>query len=660
MESSNLISLLREKCMKCRAESDILMSSRKPTGFSEFCDHKFCESCFRKENANLAAIVRVNYTFRCPCCLSLYYSNMRSIDEAVLLGEVATIRTLISPHLISDDTSIPREDLLYINEMIKFAVGKLEAALLLNPLNLYSLYLLVILCTDGHRFVIEHTLNRPCMDFYRLKAYTYAFKLFDHPVRSAGYESIRSGVCYDLAYIFSTYRNYPTALKYSKLAYEHRLRSSDHSELSRCKDFYLETRVNFAKLPPLRFAVGDEVEFLHELETGSEWTLGKVVELFYRERDFDINFNAPYRLQLLVESADQPPVYAWVKADIDRYVRKVGVRSIEDTRYQARLDAKVAELARVYCSKEFIQGLYNTLAQESEFVDMLQSVWQIELSEPMLSLYRALVMYRQPLVHTDTGYHVPSTEEVIAGIRAYFDPTHLSVDAVPLAAGNYGPLGEESDLQKIKIDVISILQCDFSGSFTVSADILDLQALLLQSTRNYIATLTSQDPTVSPVELFCRGSTFTVSLEISEAISRASNMLDLRRLPATFGDFARLDHYWHYLNAWIGIQTCLDKSDARFACECPFVYFFVKFCLDQGAGVPKLALALYDRMNMQLSREFIRCANPTCELNKLDQSTGQVKFKQCSRCKAVIYCSRECQVTHYPEHKRLCREHLTC
>ena len=83
------------------------------------------------------------------------------------------------------------------------------------------------------------------------------------------------------------------------------------------------------------------------------------------------------------------------------------------------------------------------------------------------------------------------------------------------------------------------------------------------------------------------------------------------------------------------------------------VYFFVKYCLDQGLEVPKLALALYDRMNMQLSRDFIRCANRTCELNKLDKSAGQVMFKLCSRCKTLIYCSRECQVAHYPEHKQL-------
>ena len=114
-----------------------------------------------------------------------------------------------------------------------------------------------------------------------------------------------------------------------------------------------------------------------------------------------------------------------------------------------------------------------------------------------------------------------------------------------------------------------------------------------------------------------------------------------------------------FLAAWILIHTCLENPNAGPACECPLVYFFTKYCFENGLGVPNRALALYDRMNMQLSREFIRCANPTCELNKLDQSTGQVKFKKCSRCQSVIYCSRECQTAYYPEHKRLCREHST-
>ena len=93
--------------------------------------------------------------------------------------------------------------------------------------------------------------------------------------------------------------------------------------------------------------------------------------------------------------------------------------------------------------------------------------------------------------------------------------------------------------------------------------------------------------------------------------------------------------------------------------ESPVVYFFVKYCIDQGMGVPGPILNAYNDMRKQLSCSFLRCANPICEHNKLDKSTGQVKFKQCSRCKAVIYCSRECQTAHYPEHKTPCRKHLT-
>ena len=80
-----------------------------------------------------------------------------------------------------------------------------------------------------------------------------------------------------------------------------------------------------------------------------------------------------------------------------------------------------------------MKGIYCTLAQDHAFVEMLRSVWQIELSEDMLDLYRTLVMYRQPLVRADTGYHVPTAEEVIAGIRAHFHPAHLSGDVAPSA-----------------------------------------------------------------------------------------------------------------------------------------------------------------------------------------------------------------------------------
>ena len=38
------------------------------------------------------------YAFKCPCCDTLFYENMRSIDEAILIGE-AVLSVLMS-HLI--------------------------------------------------------------------------------------------------------------------------------------------------------------------------------------------------------------------------------------------------------------------------------------------------------------------------------------------------------------------------------------------------------------------------------------------------------------------------------------------------------------------------------------------------------------------------------
>ena len=657
MENNSLLSLPREKCMKCREEGAILMSTCAPfCGVIGPCHHKFCESCFRIENP-----VGTICTFSCPCCHAAFFENLQSIDEAILIGEALTMTAYITPRL-SIQTSIEAVDELSIIEFMHFCiheenkvvVEKLEAALHLNPANFYSLCLLFRSCSQGHMFILTTSLGDSFAKYYRSKTYDYAFKLLDHPSSVADrYEIIRCDCYMHLAFIFQYNFNHPAALKYSKLAYEQCLRSSDHTGLSNLKEKYIQIRAAFAKLPPLRFAVGDEVEFLHELETGSEWKLGKVVELYYRARDFELTFNAPYRLQLLddSESIDQPPVYAWVKADLDRYVRKVGVRSIEGTRYQARLDAKVEELSQVYLSKEFIVELYSALAQDRAFVEMLRSVWQIELSEYMLSMYRLLVIHRQPLVRAGNGYNLPSTEEVIAGIRAYFDPAHLSGDAAPSAVG----LGRNTDSERIRAIVLRMLQCAPENWTLLPNDIFgaiddsDAQWLLLRSIRESVELL---DPG-SATGLY--DSNLTVPLGMSDAISKASAACDIT---IALGEI-RSSRLEHLQGSWIGVHLSLENPDAGPACECPFVYFFVKACLDHSWGVPKQALALFDRMNMQLSREFIRCANPTCELNRLDKSTGQVKFKQCSRCRAVIYCSRECQVAHYPEHKRLCRVHST-
>ena len=298
---------------------------------------------------------------------------MRSIDEAILIGEAATLSEHVSPYLFSiSDTMTTEIDVGRVKEINGLIINKLEAALLINPTNFDTLYSLFLICSYGYKYLTEYELNENELEFYRLKIFNYSYMLLDHSAID-GYETIESDCYYELAYIFCLYYNYSAALKYSKIAYEHCLRSSNHTDIANFKDSYVKYRAAFAELPPLRFSLGDEVEFLHELETGSEWRLGKVVELYYRERDFEITFSAPYRLQLLNDNVREPSEYAWVKADIDRCVRKVGVRSIEDTRYKIRLDAKVEELARVYCSEEFMQDIYNSLAQDREFVDMLES-----------------------------------------------------------------------------------------------------------------------------------------------------------------------------------------------------------------------------------------------------------------------------------------------
>ena len=262
-----------------------------------------------------------------------------------------------------------------------------------------------------------------------------------------------------LGNMFLSVSNYPAAVKYLKLAYESCIRSADYTELEMYKREFLSAKEIRAQEPALRFTVGDEVEFLHELETGikSEWMLGKVVELHYRERDFDITFNAPYRLQVLNNTDGKPPVYAWVKADLDRYVRKVGVRAMEDTRYQARLDAKLAELDQVFCYDSFPLDIYRELVQDQKFVDIFKSTWAIELSVNVVECYRVLVMYGQPLVRIASGYHVTSTEEIIAGIKAYFNPAYkCCVQAT--SAGGWG-----GDSKRVRTEILSVLQGTYSS-----------------------------------------------------------------------------------------------------------------------------------------------------------------------------------------------------
>lgn len=119
--------------------------------------------------------------------------------------------------------------------------------------------------------------------------------------------------------IFNQNSNVPAMLKYAQLAYDTCLHSYDHTQLSHYKYELDLVKESYAKEPPLRFAVGDEVEFLVEEGNASVWKPSKVVELYYRERDFPLVFTAPYQLlegKQGSESADQAPVYAWAKAQV--------------------------------------------------------------------------------------------------------------------------------------------------------------------------------------------------------------------------------------------------------------------------------------------------------------------------------------------------------
>lgn len=293
-----------------------------------------------------------------------------------------------------------------------------------------------------------------------------------------------------------------------------------------------------------------------------------------------------------------------------------------------------------------MQGSYHTLAQDHEFACMLQSVWQIELSDSTIQLYIMLVMYREPLNRIDSGYHVPSPDEIIVEFKAYFDPFYLSGSVDPSA------VSEGGDSQRVRAEIIDMMCSDRTGTYA-DFDGSDVQGLLLQSIRNYLLMAASRDDnssgTVAELSL-------AVPSEISDAVSRVCTMRDLISLQSKAAGSIKAAHY---VTAWLGIHTCFEDTKAGPACECPFIYFFVKFCLDRGLGVPTLALSLYNRMNMLLARGFIRCGNPSCEQSRLDWSNGKPRLYKCTRCKVVAYCSRECQTAHYPKHMRICREHAT-
>ena len=285
------------------------------------------------------------------------------------------------------------------------------------------------------------------------------------------------------------------ALKYYKLAYEYCIRHN-RTALTTCKESYFATKARFDLEPKLRFKVGDTVEFTNK---SGIWQRGTVAELYYRETSFPLNYNAPYRITpsppaeaaatAEVESTRSESVVGWeviyVKEDNDRYVRKIGVRAIHETRYQSELDIKINDLSYVYCSNEFITNIYHILKQDKVFCTQLKRIYGIKLTLNMLYLYRALVLYPQRMARTDSGYHIPTQEEVISGIKAYFDPTRMT--STPLTTTT--STTTEADLE-LKEGLYEIFKkpsniFDMLGSSGDFELILTKEAMMVQSFLSY-------------------------------------------------------------------------------------------------------------------------------------------------------------------------------
>ena len=172
---------------------------------------------------------------------------MLSIEEAILIGEAATLNEHITPILLSSDTIIPRENVSDVRKVSMMVVERLEKALLLNPSSFYSLYFLFLAYNYSRLFLTRQKVNdllesqATTIDSFIIlsesKIIDYSFKLLDDSAIPEGYDFIRGECHYMLESIFSKYPNIPAAHKHAKLAYEHCIRSRDDKKHGRSQGF---------------------------------------------------------------------------------------------------------------------------------------------------------------------------------------------------------------------------------------------------------------------------------------------------------------------------------------------------------------------------------------------------------------------------------------
>ena len=505
--------------------------------------HIFCISCFKEINN-----VNNPTNFKCPCCYSIYYDFFILIEEAILVGQGAYSNFEAAYHKRINC------DIFDIHDIYKNSIKLFEQAHSLNKINLYTLASLMmcydLIVEHCHQLVssLGSVTTSPAavsnlVDYNNsIQAiHDYGMILIDNvydkntgqPLlsRMEGYYSL-------LAKVLHKSHNYAMSLKYHKLAYNYSLRNSynttntnKHTIIANIKASLKVVKELYDSEPKLRFEVGDEVEVLYEVEkevekevsdkgekeveSNSTWRLAEVTELYYHERTFPVTYNAPYRVRLLNDdgdddgvhdaegkpttattssssptTSDQPSTYIYVKDDIDRCIRLSGARSIEETRYRTMLDAKVEELAYVYCSKEFMIDVYNILRQDSTFCEALLADWRINLSIQHLYLYRMLIMYRQPMTRIDSGYHIPTVGEVANEIKVYFDKSRLGLGqgTVPDVGGEEQWLQDMMYLKAADLIILtrlSIYTTRIENSHTLYGHVKDVKALLSSTFLNY-------------------------------------------------------------------------------------------------------------------------------------------------------------------------------
>ena len=384
-------------------------------GNLKFCRHIFCVGCFTNANETIDP---TNYI--CPCCKKDFYKPLISFEQAKLMGMGAFYM------LQYKSCHFPQQ-----KEQIAIQANKVfEMALAIDSTHLECLQLIVYMLHNYALSIITAPGKKDELGVATQQIHDYCMGLLECVKE---YTDER-GVCslagidychYALADSLVWSSNFDAALPYSKLAYLNSMRSGNHSLDGMC-----QRQLGVIKNSPfktnLRFSVGDVVQ-CHVAATDSWWE-GKVVEIHYHEKVFALSYNAPYRIRLIeeldppeVKISDEPmPVFIVVNNDIDRFIRRPGTRAIESTRYHAKREGKFEAMSNVYCSKQFMVDVHQLLKEDPTFGDTLYRNWHVNLAIELLLYYRVLIMYRTPFVRTDTGYHVPTLQEVADGLKAFF------------------------------------------------------------------------------------------------------------------------------------------------------------------------------------------------------------------------------------------------